>query len=89
MGNTDAGVVADIIKIEPKTGDWMRQYSYGNLYPEGESILSFNRNKRSIALNLKDPKGNKAAIDIIAKSDILVENFRPGVMDRLGQVTMI
>ncbi len=77
---------ADIIKIEPETGDWMRHYSYGNLYPEGESIsfLSFNRNKRSIALNLKDPKGNKVAIDIIAKSDILVENFRPGVMDRLG-----
>ena len=77
---------ADIIKIEPETGDWMRHYSYGNLYPEGESIsfLSFNRNKRSIALNLKDPRGKKAAIDIIAKSDILVENFRPGVMDRLG-----
>ncbi|MDC3079133.1 CoA transferase [Flavobacteriaceae bacterium] len=77
---------ADIIKIEPETGDWMRHYSYGNLYPEGESIsfLSFNRNKRSIALNLKDPKGNKVAIDIIAKADVLVENFRPGVMDRLG-----
>ena len=77
---------ADIIKIEPVKGDWMRHYSYHNLYPEGESIsfLSFNRNKRSIALNLKDPKGNKAAIDIIAKADILVENFRPGVMDRLG-----
>ena len=77
---------ADIIKIEPETGDWMRHYSYGNLYPDGESIsfLSFNRNKRSIALNLKDPRGKKAAIDIIAKSDILVENFRPGVMDRLG-----
>ena len=77
---------ADIIKIEPVKGDWMRHYSYGNLYPEGESIsfLSFNRNKRSIALNLKDTKANKVAIDIIAKADILVENFRPGVMDRLG-----
>ncbi len=77
---------ADIIKIEPVKGDWMRHYSYGNLYPNGESIsfLSFNRNKRSIALNLKDPKGNKVATDIIAKADILVENFRPGVMERLG-----
>lgn len=77
---------ADIIKIEPVKGDWMRHYSYGNLYPEGESIsfLSFNRNKRSIALNLKEAKANKVAIDIIAKADILVENFRPGVMDRLG-----
>lgn len=77
---------ADIIKIEPTKGDWMRHYAYGNLYPNGESIsfVSFNRNKRSIALNLKDPEGNKIAIDIITKADILVENFRPGVMERLG-----
>ena len=77
---------ADIIKIEPTKGDWMRHYSYGNLYPNGESIsfVSFNRNKRSIALNLKDPEGNKIAKDIIIKADILVENFRPGVMERLG-----
>ncbi len=77
---------ADIIKIEPNTGDWMRHYAYGNIYCEGESIsfLSFNRNKRSIALNLKEPTGKKIATDIISKSDILVENFRPGVMERLG-----
>lgn len=77
---------ADIIKIEPEKGDWMRHYAYGNLYPNGESIsfVSFNRNKRSIALNLKDPEGIKVAKSIIAKADILVENFRPGVMDRLG-----
>ncbi|SMG41105.1 CaiB/BaiF CoA transferase family protein [Arenibacter troitsensis] len=77
---------ADIIKIEPVKGDWMRHYAYGNLYPNGESIsfVSFNRNKRSIALNLKDPEGVKIAKSIIAKADILVENFRPGVMDRLG-----
>ncbi|GAB3656502.1 CoA transferase [Echinicola sediminis] len=77
---------ADIIKIEPEKGDWMRHYSYGNLYPSNESIsfVSFNRNKRSIALNLKDPKGNKIAKDIISKADILLENFRPGVMERLG-----
>ena len=77
---------ADIIKIEPVKGDWMRHYSYGNLYPKGESIsfVSFNRNKRSIALNLKDANDLKIAKDIIAKADILVENFRPGVMERLG-----
>ena len=49
---------AEVIKIEPKKGDWMRHYSYGNLCPSGESIsfVSFNRNKGrgSIALNLKD-----------------------------------
>ncbi|WP_422079317.1 CaiB/BaiF CoA transferase family protein [Ulvibacterium sp.] len=77
---------ADIIKIEPVKGDWMRHYAYANMYPGGESIsfVSFNRNKRSIALNLKDSKGIKIAKDIIAKADILVENFRPGVMERLG-----
>lgn len=77
---------ADIIKIEPEKGDWMRHYAYGNLYPEGESIsfLSFNRNKRSIALNLKDSEGIEIAKSIITKADILIENFRPGVMDRLG-----
>lgn len=76
----------DIIKIEPEKGDRMRHNAYGNLYPNGESIsfVSFNRNKRSIALNLKDPEGIKVAKSIIAKADILVENFRPGVMDRLG-----
>ena len=77
---------ADIIKIEPKKGDWMRHYAYGNMYPEGESIsfVSFNRNKRSIALNLKDEEGSRIAKAIISKADILIENFRPGVMDRLG-----
>lgn len=77
---------ADIIKIEPVKGDWMRHYAYGNLYPNGESIsfVSFNRNKRSIALNLKGIQGIKIAKDIITKADILVENFRPGVMERLG-----
>jgi crotonobetainyl-CoA:carnitine CoA-transferase CaiB-like acyl-CoA transferase len=77
---------AEIIKIEPPKGDWMRHYSYGNLYPEGESIsfISFNRNKKSIALDLKSDDGNKIAKDIILKADILLENFRPGVMERLG-----
>lgn len=77
---------ADIIKIEPPRGDWMRNYAYGNMYPGGESIsfLSFNRNKRSIVLDLKTEKGIEAAKKIILKSDIIIENFRPGVMERLG-----
>ncbi len=77
---------AEIIKVEPPGGDWMRHYAYGNLFPGGESIsfLSFNRNKRSIVLDLKQEKHLQVAKDIIAKADILVENFRPGVMSRLG-----
>ncbi|SFD12975.1 CaiB/BaiF CoA transferase family protein [Algibacter pectinivorans] len=77
---------AEIIKIEPPKGDWMRHYAYGNLYPKGESIsfISFNRNKKSIALDIKTDEGKQIAKDIIAKADILLENFRPGVMERLG-----
>lgn len=77
---------ADIIKIEPPKGDWMRHYAYGNHYPKGESVsfLSFNRNKRSITLNLKTEKGIEIAKKIVARTDILIENFRPGVMERLG-----
>lgn len=77
---------ADIIKIEPPKGDWMRSYAYGNMYPGGESIsfLCFNRNKRSIVLDLKSEKGIEAVKRVIAQSDVLIENFRPGVMDRLG-----
>jgi crotonobetainyl-CoA:carnitine CoA-transferase CaiB-like acyl-CoA transferase len=77
---------AEIIKIEPPKGDWMRHWSMANLYLEGEgaSYLSFNRNKRSIALDLKHPAGKEVALRLIAASDMVIENFRPGVMDRLG-----
>lgn len=77
---------AEIIKIEPPKGDWMRHFSYSNLYPEGESVsfLAFNRNKRSISLNLKNPRGLEVAKRLIADADVVVENFRPGVMERLG-----
>lgn len=77
---------ADILKIEPPKGDWMRAFSYSNVYAAGESIsfISFNRNKRSIALNLKDERGLAVARRIVAHADVVVENFRPGVMDRIG-----
>jgi len=77
---------AEIIKIEPPQGDWMRHWSMANLYRGGESVsfLSFNRNKRSIALDLKHPAGKDVALRLIAHSDVVVENFRPGVMERLG-----
>lgn len=81
-----ADMGAEVIKIEPPKGDWMRSYAYGNMYPSGESIsfLSFNRNKRSIVLDLKSETGIATAKKLIDTADILIENFRPGVMDRLG-----
>ena len=77
---------AEIIKIEPLNGDWMRNFAYVNLYPAGESVsfLAFNRNKRSVAVNLKTPEGQEIVRRIAARADVAVENFRPGVMERLG-----
>ncbi len=81
-----ADMGADVIKIEPRHGDWQRNWSIHDCYLNGESLsfLAFNRGKRSIVLNLKDNTGKQAALDIIQSCDVLVENFRPGVMDRLG-----
>ncbi|CAN5318453.1 CoA transferase [soil metagenome] len=77
---------AEVVKVEPLKGDWMRRFALSNAYPGGESIsfLSFNRNKRSIAVDAKAPEGRAIIRELIAKADIVVENFRPGVMDRLG-----
>ena len=77
---------ADIIKIEPIKGEWMRSFSLNNHYIEGESLsfLTMNRNKRSVALDLKKPAALEAIKRLVPRVDAVVENFRPGVMDRLG-----
>ena len=74
---------ADVIKIEPPEGDPVRQMGQhvGDVSLYAASIL---RNKRSIVLDLKSPEGNAVARELLAKADILVENNRPGVMERLG-----
>lgn len=75
---------ADVIKVErPDSGDWSRRWGP---YIEGVSMpfASLNRNKRSLALNLKSPKGIEALHKLIETADVLVHNFRPGVMARLG-----
>ena len=77
---------ADVVKVEPVTGDWLRSYSMGDTYVAGESLsfLAFNRNKRSLAVNVKDASGYAAVRELLRRADVVVENFRPGVMDRLG-----
>jgi crotonobetainyl-CoA:carnitine CoA-transferase CaiB-like acyl-CoA transferase len=77
---------AEIVKIEPPKGDWMRHWSMANVFMGGEggSFLSFNRNKRSLTLDLRNPAGIEAALRLCDRADVVVENFRPGVMDRLG-----
>ena len=76
---------ADVIKIEmPGRGDDTRHW--GPPYINGESayFLSINRNKRSLTLNLKDPKGKDIFMQLAKVADVVVENFTPGVVDRLG-----
>jgi crotonobetainyl-CoA:carnitine CoA-transferase CaiB-like acyl-CoA transferase len=77
---------ADIVKVEPLKGEWSRGWSIGDTFVKGESLsfLAFNRAKRSITLDLKAAEGKEIGRRIIKSSDVLIENFRPGVMDRLG-----
>jgi crotonobetainyl-CoA:carnitine CoA-transferase CaiB-like acyl-CoA transferase len=81
-----ADMGAEVVKVEPPKGDFFRGWSLGDRFPAGESLsfLGVNRNKRSVVLDLKQPEGLEVARSIIAASDVVVENFRPGVMDRLG-----
>lgn len=81
-----ADMGAEVLKIEPIKGDWQRHWSAGDAWINGESVsfLAFNRGKRSITLNLKSALGKDVALRLIRSCDVLLENFRPGVMDRLG-----
>jgi CoA:oxalate CoA-transferase len=74
---------ADVIKIETPDGDSVRTQGAA---PDGMSwyFAAFNRNKRSVVLDLKSKDGKQALTDLIAGADALVENFRPGVLARLG-----
>ncbi len=74
---------AEVIKVEPPDGDAMRQWPP---ITEGfsENFASINRGKRSIALDLKDPAARDHARQLVLQADVLIENSRPGVMQRLG-----
>lgn len=80
VGHVLAGLGADVIRIEPLGGDATRKLigSGAGYHP------MFNRGKRSICLDLKSREGLLVARDIIARADVLIENFRPGALDRLG-----
>ncbi|MCS7365810.1 MAG: CoA transferase [archaeon GB-1867-035] len=76
---------AEIIKIErPGIGDDTRSWGPPFIDNESAYFLSVNRNKKSITVNLKHPKGKEIIYKLVAISDVLIENFRPGVADRLG-----
>jgi len=77
---------ADVIAVEPPEGAWQRHWSSGNIWHDGQGVVHIctNRNKRSIALDLKAPEGREIALKLVDRADVIAENFRPGVMDKLG-----
>lgn len=82
-----ADMGADVIKVEaPERGDELRYYppAVPGLEAQGGPFLWSNRNKRSVALDLKSPAGIEVARSLIASADVVVENFSTGVMKRLG-----
>lgn len=79
-----ADMGAEVIKLEiPERGDDSRQFPP---FKDGKSLyyVNLNRGKRSITLNLKHEEGRRIFMELVKKSDVLIENFRPGTMDRLG-----
>ncbi len=72
---------ADVIKVEPPSGDPFRQWESGGL---NATFVAFNRGKRSICLDLKQQDERDALLELATTADVLIENFRPGVTARLG-----
>ena len=75
---------ADVVKIESPSGDHSRQWGPPFIKGESSYFLSVNRNKRSVVLDLKRPAAKAAAERLAMASDVVVENFKPGTMARLG-----
>jgi crotonobetainyl-CoA:carnitine CoA-transferase CaiB-like acyl-CoA transferase len=76
-----ADLGADVVKVESPTGDPYRSYQGGQFSPH---FQAYNRNKRSIALDLNGPADRTVFDELIASADVYIQNFRPGTADRLG-----
>jgi crotonobetainyl-CoA:carnitine CoA-transferase CaiB-like acyl-CoA transferase len=77
---------ADVVKVEPTTGEWQRHNAAGGARGNkiNVSFLSLNRNKRSLAVDLKNPEGKAVLMELIKTADVFLQNYRPGVAKRLG-----
>jgi crotonobetainyl-CoA:carnitine CoA-transferase CaiB-like acyl-CoA transferase len=77
---------ADVIKVEPTAGEWQRFAAAGGAKGNqiNVSFLSLNRNKRSLAVDLKSDAGRAVVRDLVAGADVFLQNYRPGVAARLG-----
>jgi CoA:oxalate CoA-transferase len=82
-----ADLGAEVIHVEPPQGDDAREYGpfIGQVDPDHSGyFISINRNKKSLVLNCKHPQGKKILTELIKISDVVIENFRPGIMANLG-----
>ncbi len=81
-----ADLGADVIKIEPTKGSWERHWSGAEAFSDGVSVffLLSGRNQRSLGIDLRSEEGKEIIWRLIRESDVIVENYRPGAMERLG-----
>jgi crotonobetainyl-CoA:carnitine CoA-transferase CaiB-like acyl-CoA transferase len=79
-----ADLGATVIKVESSAGDMTRGVAPHFVGPNSAYFWSLNRGKQSIVLDLKDPRGRELCLRLVERADIVFENFRPGVMERLG-----
>jgi crotonobetainyl-CoA:carnitine CoA-transferase CaiB-like acyl-CoA transferase len=77
---------ADVVKVEPVTGEWQRHVAAGGARGNkiNVSFLSLNRNKRSLAVDLKSADGKAVLLELVKTADVFLQNYRPGVAKRLG-----
>ncbi|WP_406035358.1 CoA transferase [Nocardioides sp. NBC_00163] len=77
---------ADVVKVEPVTGEWQRHAAAGGAQGNqiNVSFLSLNRNKRSLAVDLKTDAGKQVLLRMVETADVFLQNYRPGVAERLG-----
>ncbi|TAM71162.1 MAG: CoA transferase [Microbacteriaceae bacterium] len=78
---------AEVIKLEPPTtGEWTRTHPFANAQVGGEStaVLGLNRNKQSLTVNLKDPRGLELVHSLVEGCDVFLQNFRVGTAERIG-----
>ncbi|MAY63279.1 MAG: CoA transferase [Rhizobiales bacterium] len=77
---------ADVVKVEPTSGEWQRHVSAGGASGNkiNVSFLSLNRNKRSLAVDLKSEGGREVLAELVKSADVFIQNYRPGVAARLG-----
>ena len=85
---TLADLGAEVVKVEPPEGDYMRGREPLRQAPDGTAHSAYfgglNSGKQSVSLDMKSGEGKQLALELAAKADVVVENFRPGVMQRLG-----